>query len=63
MAKKYYQLADQLDLIREKFDENETDFDFYRFRIPRKKELSAKIKNQVRKKFRVALTKFFNKYK
>merc|ERR1712166_585009 len=29
IAKRYYQLADKLDFIREKFEEDETDFDFF----------------------------------
>eukprot|EP00347_Sterkiella_histriomuscorum_P009696 403340228 len=62
LSKKYYQLADQLDMIREKFDENETDFDFFRFRAPRK-EFSDQLKNLIRKKFRVALCKFYKKYR
>ena len=45
-------------MIREKFDENETDFDFFRFRTPRK-EYSEKLKSLIRKKFRVALCKFY----
>mmetsp|Transcript_14629 Transcript_14629/g.14256 ORF Transcript_14629/g.14256 Transcript_14629/m.14256 type:complete len:206 (+) Transcript_14629:1477-2094(+) len=48
-------------MIREKFDENETDFDFFRFRAPRK-EFSKHIKILIKKKFRVALGRFFRKY-
>ena len=62
LAKKYYQLADQLDMIREKFDENEIDFDFFRFRPPRK-EFSEKLKSLIRKKFRIALCKFYQRYR
>ena len=32
IAKKYYKLADKLDFIRQKFEEDETDFDFFRYR-------------------------------
>lgn len=49
-------------MIREKFDENETDFDFFRFRPPRK-EYEPKIKSLIRKKFRAALGKFIRRYK
>ena len=62
LAKKYYQLADGLDVIREKFDENETDFDFFRFRAPRR-EFPPELKALIRKKFRVALTRFVRKYR
>ena len=48
-------------MIRDKFDENETDFDFYRFRAPRK-EFSNELKVLIRKKFRLALGRFFKKY-
>ena len=61
MAKKYYQLADKLDFIREKFHEEETDFDFFRYRENR--NFSEQIKMAIRKKFRVALTQFIRKYK
>jgi len=61
LAKKYYQLADQLELINEKFDENETDFDFFRYRM--KRRLPQEVRLLVRKKFRVALCKFLRKYK
>jgi hypothetical protein len=49
-------------LIREKFDENETDFDFYRFRAP-KREFSDDLKSLIRKKFRAALGRFIRKFK
>lgn len=62
LAKKYYQLADQLDEIREKFEENDTDFDFFRFRPPRK-ELSQQYKEIIKAKFRLALQQFFREYK
>jgi hypothetical protein len=61
IAKKYYQLADNLDFIRQKFQEDETDFDFFRFKHNRK--FSEEIKSKVRAKFRVALTNFIRKYK
>lgn len=48
-------------MIREKFDENETDFDFFRYRVPRK-EFSEKLKSLIRKKFRVALCRFYQRY-
>ncbi|CDW82933.1 cyclic nucleotide-binding protein [Stylonychia lemnae] len=60
LAKKYYLLADQLDVIREKFDENEIDFDFFRYRPPRK-EYSDQLKSLLRKKFRVALCRFYQR--
>lgn len=62
LARKYYQLSDKLDFIREKFQEEETDFDFFRYRNP-EKELSEPTKRLIRKKFRVALTKFIKRYK
>ena len=49
-------------MIRERFDEDGTDFDFYRFRVPRK-EFTPQLKALIRKKFRAALGKFFRKYK
>jgi len=49
-------------MIREKFDENETDFDFFRFRAPRR-EFSDHIKGLIRKKFRLALCKFYQRYR
>ena len=49
-------------MIREKFDENEIDFDFFRYRPPRK-EYSDKLKGLIRKKFRVALCRFYQKYR
>ena len=63
LAKKYYPVSEQLDLIREKFDEGETDFDFFRFRPPRSKDFSDKLKTLIRKKFRAALCKFIRNYK
>lgn len=48
-------------MINEKFDENETDFDFFRFRM--KRRLPEEVRSLVRKKFRVALCKFLRKYK
>lgn len=62
IAKKYYQLADKLDFIRQKFEEDETDFDFFRYRIANR-NFSDKLKSLIRKKFRVALTRFIRKYK
>lgn len=61
LCKKYYQLADKLEIIRLKFAEDETDFDFFRFRKPR--VFTEQIKSQIRLKFRVALTKFIKAYK
>ena len=61
LARKYYQLSDQLELINEKFDENETNFDFFRFRA--KRRLPDEVRKLVRKKFRVALSKFIRKFK
>ena len=49
-------------MIREKFDENEIDFDFFRYRAPRK-EFSDQLKGLIRKKFRVALCRFYQKYR
>jgi hypothetical protein len=48
-------------MIKEKFEENETDFDFYRFRAPRK-EFSNELKSLIRLKFRAALGRFIRKY-
>ena len=65
IAKKYYQLAEQLDFIREireKFEEEETDFDFFRYKAPNR-VFSDEVKGLIRKKFRVALTKFIKKYR
>lgn len=62
LAKKYYQLSDQVDMIKEKYDETDTDFDFFRYRIPRR-EFSDELKSKIRKKFRAALGRFFRKYK
>jgi len=54
-------LADKLDIIREKFQEDETDFDFFRYKVDRK--FPDALKSLIRKKFRVALTKFIRRYK
>ena len=48
-------------MIREKFDENDTDFDFYRYRVPRK-EFSQELKRAIRLKMRATLLKFFKAY-
>ena len=61
IAKKHYQLADKLDMVRQKFFLEETDFDFFRFKHER--VFSDRIRRQIKQKFRVALGKFFRKYK
>lgn len=62
LARKYYQLANKLNFIREKFEEQETDFDFFRYR-PQRKQFSNELKSKIRLKFRIALRKFLKKYK
>ena len=61
IAKKYYQLADKLDFIRQKFQEDETDFDFFRYKQPR--QFSEEVKRIIRMKFRVALSRWIRKYR
>ena len=51
-----------MDFIREKFEEDETDFDFFRYKAPNR-IFTNEVKSLIRKKFRVALTKFINKYR
>ena len=55
VANKYYELADRLEFIRRKFEEDEVDFDFFRFRSVRKKQFSEDLKRRIRLKFRYAL--------
>ena len=61
IAKKYYQLADKLDIIRKQFQQDETDFDFFRYKQPR--NFPEATKRQIRLKFRVALTHWIRKYR
>ena len=63
VARKYYELADTLDFVRRKFEEEEVDFDFFRFRIIRKKQFDESLKSAIRQKFRYALTTWLKKYK
>ena len=63
VARKYYELADLMDFIRRKFEEEEVDFDFFRFRAIRKKAFDENLKNAIRLKFRVALNKWMKLYK
>ena len=48
VARKYYELADSLDFVRRKFEEEEVDFDFFRFRPIRKKAFDENLKSQIR---------------
>ena len=55
VANKYYELADKLEFIRRKFEEDEVDFDYFRFMSVRKKQFSEELKRQIRLKFRYSL--------
>ena len=48
VARKYYELADRIDFIRRKFEEEEVDFDFFRFRAIRKKVFDEDLKSAIR---------------
>ena len=48
VARKYYELADTLDFVRRKFEEEEVDFDFFRFRTIRKKQFDENLKSAIR---------------
>lgn len=61
IAKKYYQLADKLDFIRQKFQQDETDFDFFRYKQPR--NFPEATKRAIRLKFKVALKDWIIKYR
>ena len=63
VANKYYELADRLEFIRRKFEEDEVDFDFFRFRSVRRKQFSDDLKRRIRLKFRYALQLFIKRYK
>ena len=63
VARKYYELADRIDFIRRKFEEDEVDFDFFRFRAIRKKKFDDKLKSAIREKFRFALKRWLAAYK
>lgn len=43
--------------------DSKTDFDFFRFKKEKKREFSELKKENIRKSFRYALSKFINKYK
>ena len=45
VARKYYELADSMDFVRRKFEEEEVDFDFFRFRPIRKKAFDDNLKS------------------
>ena len=51
-----------MEFVRKKFDEEETDFDFFRFRAIRKNPLNPDLKRAIRIKFRFALQKFIRRY-
>ena len=63
VARKYYELADTLDFVRKKFEEEEGDFDFFRFRAIRRKQYDENLKSAIRQKFRYALSNWLKKYK
>jgi len=63
VARKYYELADLMDFIRRKFEEEEVDFDFFRFRAIRKKKFDEDLKNKIRLKFRTALSNWMKLYR
>ena len=52
-----------MDFIRRKFEEDEVDFDFFRFRQIRKKAFDDNLKRAIREKFRVALKRWLADYK
>ena len=56
-------MADKLEFIRRKFEEDEVDFDFFRFRAVRKKAFSDELKRKIRLKFRFSLSQFLHDYK
>ena len=51
-------MADALNWVRQKFQEEEFDFDFFRFRIPRKTPLNEEVKRDLRLKFRAVIDPF-----
>jgi len=51
-----------MDIIRQKFEEDETDFDFFRYKVPNR-NFPDSLKSLIRRKFRAALGKFIRKYK
>ena len=52
-----------MDFIRRKFEEDEVDFDFFRFRVIRKKKFDERLKSAIREKFRFALKHWLAAYK
>jgi hypothetical protein len=58
VARKYYKLADALNWVRQKFEEEEVDFDFFRFKIPRSKPLPEETRRDLRLKFRALISDF-----
>ena len=63
VARKFYELADSPDEVKRKFEEEEVDFDFFRFRVIRKKQFDETLKSAIRQKFRYALSNWLKKYK
>jgi hypothetical protein len=51
-------MADALNWVRLKFQEEEVDFDFFRFRIPRTNPLSEEVRRNLRLKFRAFVRPF-----